>query len=180
MPEHVAPMLLNRIEHAQHLDPADIARFGELQVVASAQPIHATADSDMAERLLGPERAATSYAWRSLQQAGALLAFGSDSPVETFDPWAGIHAAVTRQRRDGHPQGGWHPEQSVDLLTALEAYTVGPAIIAGEEHLRGRLRAGMRADLALLSTDPFAVDAHDLWRIETDQTFIDGRSVWEE
>ncbi len=178
--EEVAPALPNRIEHAQHLDPSDIGRFGELSVVASVQPIHATADIDAAERLLGPERAAWSYAFRSLMERGALLAFGSDSPVETFDPWTGIHAAVTRQRQNNHPDGGWHSEQAVDLRTALEAYTINPARIAGDAHIRGRLTPGMRADLVVLNTDPFAIDAHDLWQVKAEHTFVGGRSVWEE
>ncbi len=176
----VAPALPNRIEHAQHLDPADVARFGELGVVASVQPIHATADMDAIDRLLGPERAATSYAFRSLMDRGALLAFGSDSPVETFDPWVGIHAAVTRQRQNGYPDGGWHPEQAVDLRTALEAYTVNPARIAGDDQIRGQLKPGMRADLVVLNTDPFTVDAQDLWQAKTEHTFVGGRSVWEQ
>lgn len=175
----IAPALPNRIEHAQHLHPVDMGRFSELNVVASMQPVHATADIDAAERLLGAERAASSYAWRALLDAGALLAFGSDSPVETFDPWTGIHAAVTRQRANGYPQGGWHPEQRLDLRTTLEAYTVGPATVAGEQSVRGQLKPGMRADLVVLDTDPFAIDASDLWRTKTVQTFVSGRSVWE-
>jgi len=176
----VAPALPNRIEHAQHLDPSDVGRFGELSVVASVQPIHATADIDAAERLLGPDRAAWSYAFRSLMERGALLAFGSDSPVETFDPWMGIHAAVTRQRQNGYPDSGWHGEQAVDLRTALEAYTVNPARIAGDDHIRGQLKPGMRADLVVLNTDPFAIDAHDLWQVKAEHTFVGGRSVWEQ
>ena len=178
--DQIASALPNRIEHAQHLDPADVARFGELSVVASVQPIHATADIDAAERLLGGDRAAWSYAFRSLMDRGALLAFGSDSPVETFDPWVGIHAAVTRQRQNGYPDGGWHPEQAVDLRTALEAYTVNPARIAGDDQIRGQLKPGMRADLVVLNTDPFAADAQDLWQIKTEHTFVGGRSVWEQ
>lgn len=176
----VAPALPNRIEHAQHLDPADVGRFGELSVVASVQPIHATADMDAIDRLLGSQRAATSYAFRSLMERGALLAFGSDSPVETFDPWTGIHAAVTRQRQNGYPDGGWHVEQAVDLRTALEAYTVNPARVGGDEHIRGRLMPSMRADLVVLNTDPFAIEPHDLWQVKAEHTFVGGRSVWEQ
>jgi predicted amidohydrolase YtcJ len=174
-----SPVLPNRIEHAQHLDPADVARFSALGVIASMQPIHATSDMEIAERLLGPERCAWSYAWQPLQQAGAVLAFGSDAPVETLDPWAGIHAAVTRQRQDGMPANGWHRELALSLQDTLRAYTVGPAIAAGEAHSRGRLTPGMRADLLVLAADPFAIAPGNLWRMEVELTMVSGRVVWE-
>lgn len=174
----VAPRLPNRIEHAQHLDAADVPRFAALGVIASMQPIHATSDWEVAERLLGTERCRLSYAWQALWQAGATLAFGSDAPVETLDPWAGIHAAVTRQRPDGTPPGGWHRDQALTLEQALWAYTVGPAIASGEAHLKGRLTPGMLADLIVTAADPFAVDPGELWRMEVVQTFVGGRCVW--
>jgi len=172
------PALPDRIEHAQHLDAADVGRFGRLGVVASMQPIHATADREMAERLLGPERAALSYAWRPIAAGGADLAFGSDAPVETLDPWAGIHAAVTRQGQDGAPHGGWHPELSLTLQAALEAYTVGPAVASGEAALKGRLAPGMLADLAVLAQDPFKLEPGELGRIEVESTWVGGRDVY--
>lgn len=172
-----APALPNRIEHAQHLDAADIGRFGELGVVASMQPVHATSDREMAEQLLGPARAARSYAWRPVAEAGATLAFGSDAPVETLDPWAGIYAAVTRQAQDGAPAGGWHPELCLSLQAALEAYTVGPAVASGEAGLKGRLAPGMLADLVVLEQDPFAIEPHELPRVEVVSTWVGGRSV---
>ena len=101
-----------RIEHAQHLHPADIPRFAALNVIASMQPIHATSDYKMADDLLGA-RARYAYAFKSLLNVGARLAFGSDCPVETLDPWVGIHAAVTRERANGEPRGGWYPEEKI-------------------------------------------------------------------
>jgi predicted amidohydrolase YtcJ len=172
-------ILPNRIEHAQHLDPADVHRFAALGVIASMQPIHATSDIDVAERQLGPQRSAWSYAWRPIQEAGAVLAFGSDAPVETFDPWLGIHAAVTRQRQNRYPSDGWHPELAVDLNTTLQAYTVGPAIAAGEAELRGYLAPGKRADLVVLAEDPFMLAPNDLWQVQVEQTMVDGQIVWE-
>lgn len=173
------PLLPNRIEHAQHLDPADVPRFAELGVIASMQPLHATSDIDIAERLLGPERSAWSYAWRPLQQAGAILAFGSDAPVETFDPWAGIHAAVTRRRRNGEPPNGWNRQLALDLHETLYSYAVGPAIASNEGARKGTLAPGMLADLLVLEADPFAINPHDLWRMNVVQTFVGGRCVWE-
>jgi predicted amidohydrolase YtcJ len=177
--ESIAPRLPNRIEHAQHLDPADVPRFAALGVIASMQPIHATSDWEVAERLIGSERSLWSYAWQPLQQSGAILAFGSDAPVETLDPWAGIHAAVTRQRQDGTPPGGWNGELALSLQEALWAYTVGPAIASGEPHLKGQLKPGMLADLIVTAADPFAVDPADLWRMDVTHTFVGGRCVWE-
>lgn len=178
-PGTVAPLLPNRIEHAQHIDPTDVPRFAALNVIASMQPIHATSDYQIAERLVGPERSLWSYAWQPLQQSGAVLALGSDAPVETFDPWAGLHAAVTRQRQDGQPPNGWHPELALSLEQALWGYVIGPAIASHETERKGRLAPGMAADLVVIGADPFAIAPADLWRMEVEQTFVGGRSVWE-
>jgi predicted amidohydrolase YtcJ len=178
-PEAIRPLLQNRIEHAQHLDPADVPRFAALNVIASMQPVHATSDIDIAERLLGDERCAWSYAWQPLRQSGAVLAFGSDAPVETLDPWAGIHAAVTRKRQDGQPPNGWHRELALSLDAALWSYVVGPAIASNETALKGPLTPGLRADLVVLNADPYQCDPEDLWRMEIAQTWVGGRSVWE-
>lgn len=175
----VLPALPNRIEHAQHLDPADVPRFAALDVIASMQPIHATSDMEIAEELLGGERVRWAYAWQPLQQAGAVLAFGSDAPVETPDPWAGIHAAVTRKRQDGLPPGGWHHELALSLQEALWAYVVGPAIASDEVKFKGCLAPGMLADAVVLGADPFTASPDDLWQMEVEQTIVGGRTVWE-
>ena len=169
------PRLPHRIEHAQHLDQADIRRFAELSVVASMQPVHATSDIDIAERLLGPERCAWSYAWRPLLDTGAILAFGSDAPVETLDPWAGLHAALTRRRTNGEPPNGWHPELTLTMEEALEAYVVGPALASGEAGFKGVLKAGNLADLVVLAVDPFTVEAQSLWQMPVDMTVVGGK-----
>ncbi len=169
------PALPHRIEHAQHLDPADLVRFAELGVGASMQPIHATSDWQVAERLLGHERSASSYAWRPLHDAGAVLAFGSDAPVETFDPWASIHAAVTRRRSNGEPPEGWHAELALSLGDALAAYVTGPAILSNEVELKGYLGPGKLADLIVLSADPFAVEPQSLWQMGVEMTVVGGK-----
>ena len=179
-PHSLAPnpqpsVLPHRIEHAQHLHPDDIPRFAELGVVASMQPVHATSDMQIAERLLGPERCAWSYAWRPLLDTGAILAFGSDAPVETLDPWAGLHAAVTRRRAGGEPPGGWHPELAIPLLDALEAYVTGPALASGEAAFKGTLQAGSLADLLVLPADPFAVEPQSLWQMGVEMIVIGGK-----
>jgi predicted amidohydrolase YtcJ len=171
------PALPHRIEHVQHLAPSDVGRFAQLGVIASMQPIHTTSDHEVAERLLGAERAAWGYAFRPLLAAGATLAFGSDAPVETFDPWAGIHAAVTRQRVDGQPEGGWHPEHRLSLEEALAAYVVGPAKASGELGIKGSLRVGALADLVVTSSDPFAADPQQLWQQGVDLTVVGGKII---
>ena len=170
--------LPNRIEHCQLLDPADVARFAALGVVASMQPIHCTSDIEVAERLWG-ERCATAYAWKSLQQAGAVLAFGSDAPVEPLNPWLGIHAAVTRQRPGGIPVGGWHAEQCLSVEDALRGFTHGAAYAAGVSDELGTLAPSKLADLAVLSADPFRIAPGDLHRIRAELTMVDGVVVWE-
>lgn len=156
--------LRHRIEHAQHLTAPDVRRFAELGVTASMQPAHATADHELAERLLGG-RELHSYAWRSLLETGAALAFGSDAPVETPSPMAGIHSAVTRQRVDGAPAGGWQTQERLNVAEALASYTRGPARAAGLEHLAGQLRPGMFADITALGADPFTVPCEELAQI---------------
>jgi predicted amidohydrolase YtcJ len=172
------PLIPNRIEHCQLLHPRDIPRFAQLGVVASMQPIHATADMEVADRLWG-ERCATAYAWRSLKESGAMLAFGSDAPVESLNPWLSIHAAATRQRPGKVPPGGWYPEQRIGVEDALRGFAAGAAFAAGVAHEQGTLAPGMLADLAVLSADPFKVSPADLHAIHADLTMIEGEVVWE-
>lgn len=174
----IPPRLRNRIEHAQVLHAKDLPRFAALDVVASMQPIHATSDIEMADQLWG-RRSSLAYAWRAVANTGAILAFGSDAPVETLDPWAGIHAAVTRQRPDSTPPGGWYPEQRLDLTAALAAYCVGPAITSGEEQQKGKLTPGMCADLAVLEHDIFQVDPAQLPATRVALTMVNGQVVFE-
>jgi predicted amidohydrolase YtcJ len=169
----------NRIEHVQLLHPDDVPRLAALDVIASGQPIHATADIDLAERHWGA-RGATSYAWRSLLEAGTVLAFGSDAPVENISPLAGIHAAVTRRRANGYPgPQGWHREQSLTVGQALHAYTMGAAYASGEEQLKGSLRPGKLADLVVLDRDLFQIDPMDILRAQVLATMVGGRFVYQ-
>jgi len=147
--------------------------------VASMQPIHATSDMEMAEHHWG-ERCALAYAWRSLLDSGASLAFGSDCPVETLDPLAGIHAAVTRRRADGQPgPDGWIPAQRLSVEEAVRAYTLGAAEAAGERHLKGSLAPGKLADLVVLSHDIFQGDPGQILDTGVEMTVVGGRIVYE-
>ncbi|GAB4444798.1 MAG: amidohydrolase [Chloroflexi bacterium OHK40] len=168
----------NRIEHVQVLHQKDMGRLAQLGIIASMQPIHCTSDMEVAEALWGP-RCAYSYAWRSLLASGATLAFGSDAPVETMNPWLGLHAAVTRQRPGGTPAGGWYPEQRLSVEEALHAYCTGPALASGEANLKGRIAPGMRADIAVLTGDPFRSAPDDLHAITAAMTIVDGKVVFE-
>ncbi|MCE5257647.1 MAG: amidohydrolase, partial [Chloroflexi bacterium] len=152
----------NRIEHVQLIDEADLPRLAKLGVIASMQPLHATSDMLMADRHWGA-RCANAYAWRALQESGAVLAFGSDCPVETPDPLRGLHAAITRRRADGSPgEQGWYPAQRLTPEQALCAYTSGPAYAAGVEGRLGTLAPGKLADLTILERDPFTCDPAEL------------------
>ncbi len=173
------PVLPNRIEHAQCMHPADIARFVELDVIASMQPLHATSDMLMADKLWG-DRCATSYALRAFLEAGVTLALGSDAPVEAFNPWLGMHAAVTRQRVDGTPPQGWYPAQRIELDAALRGYCSGPAVASGEAHDKGMLAPGMLADLAVLTADPFVLPPAQLHRVAAVLTMVGGQVRWEQ
>ncbi|MFN2225344.1 MAG: amidohydrolase [Anaerolineae bacterium] len=170
----------NRIEHVQLLHGDDVARLAALGVVASMQPIHATSDMEMAERYWGA-RCALAYAWRSVLQAGGALAFGSDCPVETLDPLAGIHAAVTRRRADGSPGSeGWIPGQRLSVVEAVRAYTLGAAQASGEERLKGSLVPGKLADLVVLSHDIFEIEPMEIVEARVAMTVLGGRIVYEQ
>ncbi len=169
-----APLgLRQRIEHAQCLDPADVGRFAELGVACSVQFSHAPSDRDLAERFWG-ERLAGTYAFGSLLASGAVVANGSDAPVEELDPLAGISAGV-RRTIDERP--AWRPEESVTVEQALQAATVAPAWLAGDERTRGKLLPGYLADLVVLDRDPVAVPADELPEIRVVATMVGGRWV---
>ena len=151
-----------RIEHAQIVDPADLAKFGKNGIVASMQPVHQTSDRLMAEARLGPARLGGAYAWKSILATGATLAFGSDAPVERPDPFAGMAAAITRTDEKGEPFGGWRPEERITREQALAAYTTGAAYAGFAEKQFGRLAAGERADFLLVDRDPLLASPSDL------------------
>lgn len=172
------PQLRHRIEHVQVLHADDAARLAQLNVIASMQPIHATSDMLMADRYWG-ERAALSYAWRTQLNHGAHLAFGSDAPVESPNPFWGLHAAVTRRRADASPSpDGWYPEQKLTLPESLFAYTLGAAYAANAEDRLGKLAPGYLADLIVLDEDIFNSDPNDLLTIGSSGTMIGGEWVY--
>jgi predicted amidohydrolase YtcJ len=174
------PALRHRIEHVQLLHPGDVARLAELGVIASMQPIHATSDMDMAERYWG-KRSSLAYAWRTQLEHGAGLAFGSDAPVESPNPFWGVHAAVTRRRVDGAPgPEGWYAEQRLSVEEALRAYTWGAAYAAGMEGRLGRLAPGYLADLLVLDRDVFTCPADELREIKPLAAMLGGEWLFQD
>jgi len=169
--------LRHRIEHVQLIHTEDTPRLAQLGVIASMQPIHATSDMKMADDFWG-KRAAHSYAWRTQLQHGAHLAFGSDAPVESPNPFWGLHAAVSRRRADGSPgPEGWFPEQRISIQEAIRAYTTGPAYAAGMEDRLGKLVPGYLADLLVLEEDPFTCNPATLREIKPNAVMIGGEWV---
>ncbi len=168
----------HRIEHAQVLDPRDIPRFARLGVIAAMQATHATSDMYWAVDRLGDVRTRGSYAWRSLLDNGASLAFGSDFPVEQVDPMLGIYAAVTRQDLKGWPEGGWYPEQRLSREEAIRAFTLGAAYAGFAETTTGSLELGKRADFIVLDRDVMTVPAEQIPLIRVEQTWLDGKPVY--
>ncbi|MGD2071818.1 MAG: amidohydrolase family protein [Gemmatimonadota bacterium] len=165
-----------RIEHAQHLTPGAIARIAEQGVIASMQPYHAADDGRWAEKRIGLERIRTTYAFRSLLDAGATLAFGSDWTVAPLDPLLGVDAAVTRRTIDGANPGGWVPEQRIGVEETLRAYTVGSARAAFAEGRTGMLTPGAAADLVVLSGDPFSLPPEQVGGLVVDRTVVGGET----
>jgi len=169
-----------RIEHAQHLRPQDISRFGRDKVIASMQPYHAIDDGRWAEKRIGHERARTTYAFRSLLDAGAMLAFGTDWTVAPLDPLLTIYAAVTRRTLDGKNPTGWIPEQKISVAEAVRAYTVGSAYAEFSEKEKGTIIPGKFADMVILSRDIFKIDPKEIESAKVVLTIIDGRVVYED
>ncbi len=171
------PHLRHRIEHVQIIHPNDAPRLAKLNVIASMQPIHATSDMFAADKLWG-KRAKFSYGWRTQLNHGALLAFGSDAPVESPNPFLGLYAAITRRRADGSPSGeGWYPEEKLSLSEALSAYTYGAAYAANAENRLGKLAEHYVADLIVLDEDPFQVQPNDLLKMKPSAVMINGEWV---
>jgi predicted amidohydrolase YtcJ len=168
-----------RIEHAQHLRPEDYGRFAEFGVIPAMQPYHAIDDGRWAERKIGPERAGSTYAFRSLEDAGARLAFGSDWTVGPLDPLLGVYAAVTRRTLDGAHPDGWIPEQKIMLDEALRAYTQDAAWAGFMDDRVGALKPGMLADIVVLDRSPFDVDPGAIKDLKVEMTILGGETVFE-
>lgn len=167
-----------RIEHAQILALSDIPRFARDGVIASVQPTHATSDLPWAPSRVGPERIAGAYAWRSLKNAKARLAGGSDFPVESENPLLGFYAAVTRQDLDGKPPGGWSPQEKLTRREALALFTSDAAWAAFEENRRGRVAPGFEADLTVFARDPMTVAEKEIPRIPVVLTLVGGKVAY--
>ena len=167
-----------RIEHAQHLAPADIPRFKTLGVIASMQPYHAIDDGRWATKVIGPERSKTTYAFRSLLDAGAQLAFGSDWYVAPPTPLEGIYAAVTRRTIDDKNPGGWVPEQKITVEEALKAYTLGGAYSSFDEQQKGTIAPGMLADLVVIDRDLRSIPPEQIRDAHVLRTIVNGKTVF--
>lgn len=170
--------LPHRIEHIQALDPQDLPRFKDLNVIASIQPIHATSDYKMATQFWG-KRCESAYAYKSLLDSGAMLILGTDAPVELPNPFHTLHAALTRQTLKGEPQpDGWYPAQKLSLVEALQGMTINPAKYYIDPAQTGTLKPGSNADFMVLTEDPFKMPAHRLYEIEPELTFVAGECVY--
>ncbi|PWU16587.1 MAG: amidohydrolase [Verrucomicrobia bacterium] len=168
-----------RIEHAQHLRSSEIPRFGQQKVVASMQPYHCADDGRWCDKRIEPERSKGTYAFRSLLDSGAVLAFGSDWTVAPLNPLEGLKAAVTRQTLDGKHPGGWHPEQKITLDEAIHAFTVGSAYAEFAEKVKGTLTPGKLADLVMIDRDLYKIAPAEIDKAKVVMTVMDGRIVYE-
>lgn len=169
----------DRVEHAQIVAVADLARFATLDVIASMQPSHLLDDERWATDRLGPERVKGAYAWHTLQQGGVHLAFGTDYPVESIDPLRGLYACVTRELPGGGPVGGWHPEEKLAMADCIRDYTVGSAFAQFEEKRKGTLAAGMLADIVVFPEDLTRMPAKDLLHTPVAMTITGGCVVYQ-
>lgn len=168
-----------RIEHAQHLCPGDIPKFGAQRVIASMQPYHAADDGRWCEKRIGSDRARTAYAFRSLLDSGAVLAFGSDWTVAPLNPLTGIRAAVTRQTLDGKHPEGWCPAQKITMDEAIRAYTVGSAYAEFAEKVKGSITVNKLADLVALDRDIYRIPTAEIDQAKVVLTIMDGKIVYE-
>jgi len=172
----------HRIEHIETIDATDIPRFGSLGVVASMQPYHADPEPsqlDSYQSKIGPGRASRGWPWNTIRRAGGRLAFGSDWPIVSFDPFLGLNSAVNRTTRDGRPPGGWLPNERLSLADALAGYTSGSAWAAHEDAIKGTLEPGMLADVVVLDRDLFGVPTSAIVRARLQATIVGGRLVYD-
>jgi predicted amidohydrolase YtcJ len=172
----------DRVEHIETITAQDIPRFGKLGVIASMQPLHAYPDDDTLKiwaRNAGPDRASRAWPWQGIENGGGILAFGSDWPVVTLNPWPGVQNAVTRETTDGKPPGGWVPEQRISLADTIKAYTLNAAFAGHREKTEGSIEPGKVADLIVLGQDLFKMPASDLSKTEVMLTMVGGKVVYQ-
>jgi hypothetical protein len=168
-----------RVEHAQIIDPADLPRFGRNGIIASMQPVHQTSDWRMAEARMGLERLGGAYAWRSMLANKVPLAFGSDFPVESANPFHGLAVAVTREDPQGQPAGGWQPEQKLTMAQAFSGFTRDAAFASFAEDRLGTLERGRFADFIFIDRDIFAIQPREIRDTKVLETYVGGRKVWQ-
>jgi len=172
----------HRIEHIETISAADISRFGKLGVIASMQPLHAYPDEDTLDvwaRNVGPERAQRAWAWRSIEQVGGAVAFGSDWPIVTINPWPGVAVAVTRQTEEGNPPEGFVPQQRLSVEQAIRGYTLGAAFAGHREKTEGSIEPGKVADLIVLSQDLFKIEPSEIPKTKILLTMVGGKVVYQ-
>jgi predicted amidohydrolase YtcJ len=171
-----------RIEHIETIAPPDISRFGKLGVIASMQPLHSYPDADTLDiwaRNAGPDRASRAWAWKSIADSGGHLAFGSDWPVVTLNPWEGVQTAVTRQTSEGQPEAGFVPEQRLTVAQVVDGYTLGAAFAGRREKTEGSLEIGKLADLIIVSQNIFDVEPHKIGSTKVVTTIVGGQVVYQ-
>jgi predicted amidohydrolase YtcJ len=168
----------HRIEHAQTLQLSDIPRFALLGVIASMQPTHCISDKKFCEKRIGPERSKGAYAWKSLEDAGAVLAFGTDYQVEPLNPTEGLYASVTRKDRLGEEGNGWHPEQKIKMEDAIKYYTLGSAYSQFMENRKGMIKQGYLADIVIVDKDLLKIAENEIMKTKVDYTITGGKIVF--
>jgi predicted amidohydrolase YtcJ len=167
-----------RVEHAQTLQQSDIPRFASLGVIASMQPTHCISDKKFCEKRIGPERVKGAYAWKSLADAGAILAFGTDYQVEPLNPMEGLYASVTRKDRLGESGDDWHPEQKISMEEAIKYYTLGSAYAQFMDDRKGMIKTGFLADIVIVDKDLLTIPENEIMKTKVDYTITGGRVVY--
>lgn len=170
--------LRNRVEHTQVVNVEDIPRFRKLDIIPAMQPTHATSDMNMAKDRIGQLRLKGAYAWQTFLKQGSRIAFGSDFPVELANPFYGLHAAVTRQNRQNLPEGGWIPEEAVNIQQAFKGFTYDAAYAAHQDSILGGLSEGKWADFIFVDQDIFSISAQELWKTRVLETWVAGEKVF--